>query len=447
MTSDISSTRQPGWSRAQVRGATRAVYTAFLGNGFLFASWAARIPQVRDGLHVSPGVLGLILLCIAIGAVIATPLSGLVITWLGDIRTVAVMSLVAAAGMATVAVGYRHGIAPVAAGLFIFGLGSSSWDVAMNVQGAAVEHALGRAILPRFHAGWSVGTVAGAGIGAAMVALGVPVTVHLLAAALAVAVIVPIAARRFLPHARDAPSAGGGAARRGGTVARRDGTVARRDGTAGRRSPLAAWTEPRTLLIGLFVLCMSFTEGTGNDWLSLAVIGGYHTAAALGTLTFAVFLAAMTAGRWFGPAFLDRYGRVRVLRACAATAFAGLLVIEAGRVLPAALAGALLLGLGTSQGFPVGLSAAADDPRYAAGRVSTAASMGYAAFLAGPPSVGFLADHVGILHGLSITGVLLAAAFFLCPVTAPLRGTGSQELSRLASRAARDRPPECPGAF
>ena len=184
--------------------------------------------------------------------------------------------------------------------------------------------------------------------------------------------------------------------------------------------PLTAWTEPRTLLIGLFVLCMAFTEGTSNDWLSLAVIGGYHTAAALGTLTFAVFLAAMTAGRWFGPAFIDRYGRVRVLRAGTATALAGLLLIEAGGLLPVALAGAALMGLGTSLGFPVGISAAADDPRYAPGRVSTAASIGYLAFLAGPPAVGFLADQVGVLRGLSIAGVLLAVSFLLCPVTAPI---------------------------
>jgi predicted MFS family arabinose efflux permease len=358
---------------------------------------------VRDGLRVSPGGLGLILLSIAVGSTIATPLSGLVITWLGDSRTVAVMSLTAAAGMATVAVGYRYGIPPVAAGLFVFGFSSGTWDVAMNVQGAAVEQALGRVIMSRFHAGWSIGTVAGAGIGAAMVALGVPVTVHLLAAAVAVVAAVPIAARRFLPHARAA---------------------ADRDGAADRRSPLAAWTELRTLLIGLFVLCMAFTEGTSTDWLSLAVIGGYHTAAALGTLTFAVFLAAMTTGRWFGPAFIDRYGRVRVLRVCAATALAGLLLIEAGAVLPVALAGAVLLGLGTSLGFPVGISAAADDPRYAPGRVSTAASIGYVAFLAGPPAIGFLADHVGVLRGLSITGALLAVAFILCPVTAPISPSG-----------------------
>jgi fucose permease len=297
----------------------------------------------------------------------------------------------------------------VAAGLFLFGFSSGTWDVAMNVQGAAVEQGLRRAIMSRFHAGWSIGTVAGAGIGAAMVALGVPVTAHLVAAALAVAAVVPIAARRFLPHARAA---------------------ARRDGTAARRSPLAAWTEPRTLLIGLFVLCMAFTEGTSNDWLSLAVIGGYHTAAALGTLTFAVFLTAMTTGRWFGPAFIDRYGRVPVLRVCAATALAGLILLEAGGalaaggVLAAALAGAVLMGLGTSLGFPTGISAAADDPRYAPGRVSTAASIGYLAFLAGPPAIGFLADHVGVLRGLSVTGALLTVAFILSPVTAPISPSG-----------------------
>jgi fucose permease len=399
MTRDITNTGPRGPSRAQVTGAKQAVYIAFIVNGFIFASWAARIPQVRDGLRVSPGVLGLILLSVAAGSTISTPLSGLVITWLGDSRTVAVMALTAAAGMATVAVGYRYGIPPVVAGLFLFGFSSGTWDVAMNVQGAAVEQALGRSVMSRFHAGWSIGTVAGAGAGAAMVALGVPVTAHLLVVAVTVAAAVPFAAHRFLPHARPAPH---------------------RDGTAAQRSPFRAWTEPRTLLIGLFVLCMAFTEGTSNDWLSLGVIDGYHTAAALGTLTFAVFLAAMTTGRWFGPPFIDRYGRVRVLRVCAATAFVGLFVIETGGVLAAALAGALLLGLGTSLGFPTGISAAADDPVYAPGRVSTAASIGYLAFLAGPPSVGFLADHVGVLRGLSVAGVLLIVAFLLCPVTAPI---------------------------
>jgi MFS family permease len=388
---------------APVRRARNAVYVAFTGAGFAFASWASRIPQVRAQLHVSAGVLGLILLCIAIGSALAIPLAGLVIVRIGEAVTVTVTALISAAGLAIVAVGYRHGIPPVAAGLVLFGFGTGSWDVAMNVQGAAVERALGRAIMPRFHAGWSIGTVAGAGAGTALVALHVPVTVHLLAVAVLTAVAVPAATRSFLP---------GGAAAAG---------TARPGPRAKDRSPLAAWTEPRTLLIGLFVLCVTVIEGVGNDWLSLGIIDGYHTAAALGTATFAVFLAAMTTGRWFGPRLIDRFGRVRVLRTCAAVALGGLLLVGFGGSLAVAVAGTVLMGLGTSLGFPVGMSAAADDPRQAAGRVSVTSSLGYGAFLAGPPVIGFIADHVGVLHALTTAGVLLVVALFASRATAPLR--------------------------
>ena len=400
-----------------VRNARNAVYAVFFSSGFIYASWASRIPQVRAELKVGPGVLGLVLLCGAVGSAFGTSLSGLIIGWLGERRTVVLMSWTVAVGVIVVAAGCRlgpEGIPEVAAGLWLFGFGNGAWDVAMNVQGAAVERELGRSILPKFHAGWSIGTVAGAGVGAVMVALHVPVTAHLIAAGLLIAVATPAAAHRFLPSAR--------------TADHRDADQP--DPGTPRRRALAAWTDPRTLLIGLFVLCMAFTEGTGNDWLSLGVIDGYHTPVVLGTVTFALFLAAMTAGRWFGPGLIDRFGRVRTLRVCSATALAGLLMIVFGRVLPVAVAGAILMGLGTSLGFPVGLSAAADDPRYAAPRVSTAASLGYLAFLAGPPAIGFLADQVGVLRSITVAGILIAASLVLARFTAPLRqpagrGTGS----------------------
>ena len=369
---------------------------AFFASGFAFASWAARIPQVRARLDVTPGVLGLILLCIAIGSAVSIPLAGWVIVRIGEARTVAVTAIIAAAGLAVVALGYTHGIPPVAAGLFCFGFGSGAWDVAMNVQGAAVEQAIGRSVLPRMHAAWSIGTVAGAGAGTVLVAAAVPVTADLLVVAVAVAVAVPAATRSFL---RSAPPRR--QARRGGGV-------------------LEAWTERRTLLIGLFVLCVSVIEGTGNDWLSLGVIQGYHAPAAVGTAAFALFLAAMTAGRWFGPRLIDRYGRVRVLRPAAALALAGLLMLGLVDVLAVAFLGAAAMGLGTALGFPVGLSAAADDPARAAGRVSAASSLGYGAFLAGPPLIGFIADHAGVLHALACAGVLLVAALFLSQATAPI---------------------------
>src|SRR5438132_10259420 len=129
-----------------------AVYTVFIANGFVLASWASRIPQVRDGLGVTPAGLGLILLSTAIGSLIAMPLSGMVVTRLGEARTVTVMALILAAGLATVAVGSRYGVPSVVVGLFLLGFGAGTWDVAMNVQGARVEQGLGRAIMARFHA-------------------------------------------------------------------------------------------------------------------------------------------------------------------------------------------------------------------------------------------------------------------------------------------------------
>jgi len=372
-----------------------AVYAVFILNGFAFASWASRIPQVRDGLDLDPQKLGLVLLAIAIGSLISMPLAGLVISHLGAARTVSVMSLIAAAGLAIAALGYRHGVAPVIPGLFLLGLGSGTWDVAMNVEGAEVERRLGRSIMSRFHAGFSVGTVAGALLGSAMIALGVSVTVHLIAVAALVAAAGTPGTRGFLPVAHHT------------------------EHQTERRNPLKAWTEPRTLLIGLFVFTMAFTEGTGVDWLGVAVIDGYHVDAALGSLTFAVFLAAMTLGRWFGPAMLDRHGRVPLIRVTGAMAVLGLVIVVYGPSPATAMVGAALWGVGVSLGFPVGMSAAADDPRYAAGRVSVVASIGYVAFLAGPPLIGFLGDEVGTLRALTVTGGLVALGLMISGVLRP----------------------------
>ncbi|MEP7179327.1 MAG: MFS transporter, partial [Pseudonocardiales bacterium] len=269
-----------------VRKAEIAVYVAFIGAGFAFSSWASRIPQVRDRLEVTPAALGLILLSIAGGSLIALPAAGVIVTRLGASRTVGATALILAAALAGVAVGYRWGVVPVIVGLFLLGVGHSLWDVAMNVEGAAVEQRLGRAVMPRFHAGFSIGTVLGALVGAAMVAARVPVTAHLLGVALVIAVVVPYSVRNFL-----AP------------------VVHETRHDLVPRKALAAWTERRTLLIGVFVLCMAFTEGTGNDWLGIAMIDGHHAAPAVGTLTLAVFLMAMTTGRWFGPGLIDRFGR------------------------------------------------------------------------------------------------------------------------------------------
>ena len=314
---------------SKLRGATLAVYVAFAGAGFGFASWASRIPQVKAHLGLDPSQLGAVLLSLAAGSVISLPLAGPVVARFGSRATVRATAALGGAGLVVVAVGYRLGVAPVVGGLFCWGAASGTWDVAMNVQGALVERRLGRSIMPRFHAGFSLGTVAGALGGAAMVALGVSVTAHLAIAGLIVGVAVPVSARRFLADTANLadPRTPSGAAGPGEFEAP----------TA--RASLLAWRESRTLLVGLFVLAFAFAEGAGNDWISLATIDHHHVAPAVGTLVFATFLGAMTTARWFGPAALDRYGRVPVARVLIVLAIAGLVLFIFGPGIGLALLG------------------------------------------------------------------------------------------------------------
>jgi MFS family permease len=396
----------------RVAAATRATYIAFLASGFAFANWAARIPQVRDDLSLDASGLGLVLLAIAVGSVVALPAAGAIVHRLGSRRTVASMSALAATGMTVAAVGLLFGVVPVVIGLVLLGFGYGAWDVAMNVQGTVVERLVGRAIMPRFHAGFSVGTVAGALVGAGMVALHVAVPIHLLVVAVVIGLVVPLSVRRFLPQ---------GEAATGRTT---------EDPADAGSGTLRHWREARTLLIGLCALGFTFAEGTGNDWISVALIDGYSAPPVVGTLGFAAFLAAMTAARWFGPGSLDRYGRVVVVRVLAGVGVVGLLLFVFGGGLALAFLGALLWGAGAAMGFPVGMSAAADQPVAAAGRVSVVASIAYCAFLAGPPFIGFLGQHVTVLRALSAVTIVLAVAILLAGALRPLRGGAPPERSR-----------------
>jgi MFS family permease len=376
----------PARAGARTVSAARATSVAFIGSGFAFASWAARIPQVRTRLDLDSSALGLVLLAIAAGSVIALPVSGPLIARFGSRRTVTVMALLLGVSLLVIAAGSAGSVPLLVAGLFAMGLSNGAWDVGMNVQGAVVERALRRSIMSRFHAGFSLGTVAGALLGAAMVALDVSVAAHLVAVAVVVGCAVPVAVRGFLPD-----------------VDTDDATTESGPGA------LAAWREPRTLLVGLFVLAFAFAEGSANDWISVALIDDHDTSPEVGTLGFAAFLIAMTAARWAGPPLLDRYGRVPVVRLLAVLAVTGLVLFVVGNA-PVAFLGALLWGAGASLGFPVGMSAGADDPARAASRVSVIASLGYCAFLGGPPLIGLLGQQVTVLKALLVVAVLLAVA-------------------------------------
>jgi MFS family permease len=254
--------------------------------------------------------------------------------------------------------------------------------------------------MPQFHAAFSAGAFVGALLGAGLSSLNIGLPVHLLGIAVVVIVLVLVATRFYLPerigHAAPGPVPG-----------------------AKPRGPIA-WTEPRTLLIGLVVLGAALTEGAANDWIAKATVDGLHTAESSGAVMFAVFVASMTAFRFVGGRFIDRFGRVPVLYASLGAALAGLVLFVLGPNIWFAALGAIFWGAGAALGFPMGMSAAADDPVRAASRVSVVSTIGYVAFLAGPPLLGFLGDHFTIRYALLAIGIAIIASLLTAPAAKPL---------------------------
>jgi len=396
--------------RPTAQASSFAVFAVFFLNGFNFATWASRLPAVRDGLSFSQAQMGLLLLVIAVGSLVSIPLAGLVVERLGARRTVTIFALLNAGGLIVATSGVGIDSVPLtAAGLLVFGAGTGVWDAAMNLEGAAVEQKLGRTVMPRYHAGFSFGTFAAAAIAAGAAALDVDVWVHVPVAVVITSVLVIVAVRWFLPASEEHVL----------TVTPGDEPAA--SAPRGARGALAAWTEPRTLMIGLIVMAAALTEGSANDWVGLAVVDGWDTQDSLGAVAFGVFVGTMTTARWFGTRVLDRYGRVAVLRACSALAIVGLSIFALVGPLWLAAVGIVLWGAGAALGFPVGMSSASDDPVRAAARVSVVSTIGYTAFLAGPPLLGLLAHHVGYRHALLAVLVPTVLGLLVTNAARPLR--------------------------
>ena len=386
----------------------------FAVNGFAFASWMSRLPDVRQLLDLTPGMLGVVLLSISAGSLLGLPVAGRVSHRFGAATTVRLGMALVVPGMVVAALGAqtRSSMFWVMAGLFLLGIGNGVWDVAQNLEGTNIEHGLGRAIMPWFHAAFSGGTVLGALVGAGLTWLRVPLIAHLGAVAALTVLAALWGTARFLPAFEDG--------------------VADGPATGAAAPQRSAWREPRTLLIGLMVLAAAFTEGTANDWMAVAFVDGHDLDNALGVVALAVFLSFMTAGRILGTHLLDRYGRVPVLRILFSAAIIGCLLVVFGNTV-LAFVGCAIWGVGASLGFPVGMSAAADDPARAPARLSVVSTIGYTAFLAGPPLLGLLGDHVGVLRSLLVVGAMSTLAILVAGVARPLEPTPASSEPRVST--------------
>lgn len=391
-------------SRRELTAWRNAVFVIFILSGLSLATWVARIPGVRDGLGLGkdPSAIGLLILGMSVGAIVGLAASSPVLVRFGPHKGMVSALVIVAAGLVLLGVGtsVAHSIPLVAIGLILLGFGNGMVDVMMNVEGTAVEREIGKTLMPLMHACFSLGTVVGAGIGAAAAALNIDVSWHLIVLA-AVIVVVAIVTVRYIPREAELG----------------DETTEKPKEPFGQRmrESLAVWADWRLILIGVVMLGMSFGEGSANDWISLAVVDGHSQDNSTGAVVFGFFVAAMTIGRVAGGPLVDKIGRVAAIRITAGLGAVGLLIFILGGPLWLVVIGTVLWGFGVSLGFPLGMSAAADGAANPAARVSAVAIIGYSAFLVGPPVIGFLGKEFGLLNALYLILVLLVAAFLASP--------------------------------
>lgn len=399
-------------TRAQYVRWRNAIFAIFLASGVSIATWASRVPDIKMALDIDNAQIGLLLLGMGVASILGISSSPAVMARTGARRGMLTLMITLSIGLVLIGVGTTAlaSYPVVIAGLVLFGFGNGCLDVMMNVEATAIEQEAGKTILPLFHAFFSFGTVIGAGLGWASTHWQVSVATHtiVVAALIFVSAFVCIANVPNREAALDPERPG-----------------EKPHWRERMHVALSAWREPRTYALGVVMLGMSFAEGGANDWLALGMSEDHGGGAAMGAAALTVFSVCMTTVRIFGGPLVDRFGRVIVLRILAVAAAGGILLFILAPSLPLVFVGAALWGIGASLGFPLGMSAAADDPAKAAARVSAAATIGYVAFLGGPPVLGVISEHIGLLNTLFILVALVAASGLASGAARPLVGVRS----------------------
>jgi MFS family permease len=375
---------------AAPRRAHAATALVFFVHGVVIATWVPRIPAIKERLGLTEGSLGVALLGLAAGALLAMQLVGPLLGRFGS-RPVTRAAVLANAAL-LVAPALAWNLPSLLVALFLFGISIGLLDTSMNAHGVVVERLRGRPIMAGLHGLWSVGGLVGSVAAGFAARAGWEPLTHFALTAAVLGVLAVAGTRGLLPATADrlgAPERRGG--RGGGAVAGRGRAV---------------------LLLGLVGFCSFVGEGTAADWsaLYLRQLGASAGAAAAG---FAAFSLAMATSRLLGDRLTARTGPVRLVRAGGLVAACGLgLGVASAGELPA-VAGFGLLGVGLAAVVPIAFSAAGNLGGHGGVGIARVASLSYLGTLAGPPAIGFTAELVGLRVALCIP-LALSLVIVLC---------------------------------
>ena len=354
-----------------------AVGAVFFVNGLVLASWLPHIPAVKAAHAISDGQLGLVLLCMALGAMLALPVAGFLVGRLGSRLMTSATALALCAALPLPLLAPR--VEALGLVLVLFGAANATLDVSMNAQAVAVEASWGQAIMSSFHGLFSLGGLAGAALAGVAMAAGMGDVAHVVATAIACMAAVA----GCLPFLLPSPAA------------------------TGSPGPVFARPHGALLALGALAFCGLIAEGAMGDWSAVYLHDTLGSSPALASAGFAACSLAMAAGRFGGDALVRRYGASRVLRVSSTVAAVGLVGALLVGTPASGVVGFGLVGLGVANVIPILFSAAGRVPGTEPGiGIAAVATTGYFGFLVGPPVIGMVADVTGLRTALGIVALL-----------------------------------------
>nr|WP_285760587.1 MFS transporter [Nocardiopsis ansamitocini] len=372
-----------------MRRARRTVWAYFFVAGMIIATWAARIPAVKEQAGLNDGQLSLALLGLAVGALAAMQVAGRLVDRHGSTATILPAAVIGS--LALVAPGYANSLPFLFVALFAIGAGHGMIDVPINVHAARVERLYGRPIMASFHAAFSIGGFTGAALGglAAYARMSAALTFWIVALVL---VVLSVAVRRGLLGGLDSTAP---APVRGD----QDPTSPKPGGRAR--------ISPKVVFFGLVALCCMLAEGSATDWATVFLHDQRGASGALAAAGFAAFSALMAAGRLVGDRLTARFGPVAIVRAGGLLGACGLTLSLVAPWTFASIVGFAIMGAGLSCIIPQVFTAAVDyDPARAGRNLGFVAAIGYVGLLSGPVAIGALAHVTNLTVAMAVPAVL-----------------------------------------
>ncbi|TFV94609.1 MFS transporter [Algoriphagus kandeliae] len=353
-----------------------AIGSMFFFLGLCFASWAARIPDIQTKFDLSEGQLGSILLFLPIGSIIGLPIAGWSVHHYGSKKVILWGSFAYALSLPLI--GLSPSLWMLVLVLMTFGLLGNIMNIALNTQALDFEDEYGKSILAFFHGLWSMAGFVGAGIGAVMIGLGwVPFSHYLVVAGISIGII--LTSKAFIFEEKSRSEAGG-----------------------------LVLKKPDELLlrVGLISFLGMMTEGCMFDWSGVYFKKVVEAPAEWVTLGYVAFMGTMASGRFISDRFIQRFGKVPILRVSGILIFTGLSISVLVPTIVWATIGFLMVGFGVASIVPVSYSVAGRSTLYSPGiALALVSTISFFGFLIGPPLIGFIADLFSLKTSFALIAV------------------------------------------